>query len=341
MAVNGADSAKVNRVLTTTLDAYINKKIVNDLARNDAVVGLFGGNGRIKVQDGGERAIYTIDDVENPNVGFRDRNADIPSTQGDSRVQAKYAFATLDGMVVINDIEQAMNSGDSKIYDLVEAEMLNAKNTFIRKIGAALRNTTPSATEPESIITLIPNTAQASQTGNTGELSRSTTPNWKSQYDATGMTLNTTAGLQSLQAFYLQSCSKGTPKSEQPDFGLTTGTLFAALSAGHGDALKRYSPDDVLVKLGFDTIKLFNATMVADPSMPAGHIRFINTNYCELVVLRTPGMQTVGERPNTMPISMRPFENGWNNLKKGAVMYIDFALCCSSLQRQGIANNCS
>lgn len=341
MAVPGSDAAKVNRVLTTTLDAYINKVIVNDLARNDAIVGMFGANGRIRVQTGGERAIYTIDDVENPNFGWRDKLTDIPTSQNDSRKQAKYAFATLDGMVVISDIEAAMNAGDSKIYDLVEAELTNAKNTIIRQIADALRATTPTNSMPESIVTLIPNTAQASQTTTTGELSRTTTPNWKSQYTATAMTLNTAQGLQDLMGFYLGSCSKGNSKNERPDFGLTTATLFAALSAGHGDALRRYQPNSKMLELGFNNIQVFDATIVFDPSMAAHQLRFINTNYCELVVLRTPSQQNVGERPNSLPISVKPFQDAFNSLKRGSVLYTTMALTTSSLQRQGIANNCS
>ena len=48
MAVNGSDAARVNQVLTTTLDRYA-PKISNELAKNDGVIEVFGKRGAIKV----------------------------------------------------------------------------------------------------------------------------------------------------------------------------------------------------------------------------------------------------------------------------------------------------
>jgi hypothetical protein len=339
MPISGADASKINRVLTTTLDRY-SPKISNELARNDGIIALFGANGRIKINDGGERAIETLDVTENPNVGFRSRYADIPVALADSRKQAKYAYATIDGAVVLNDIEKAMNAGDSKIYDLPEAEVTNFKNTLVRKIADALRATTPGANDPESILTIIPDTAVASQSTTTGELSRSTYRWWRSQYDSTSADLSAAAGLEILLAFYMQSCAKGASKLDQPDFGLTTGTLFAALSS-QADVLRRFSPNDKMLKLGFSNIEVVNATIIADPAMTAGDIRFINSNFCQLQALRTPSMQNVGERPNTLPVSFKPFKDAYNSLHAVSIGYLSFALTCSSLQRQGIQTSCS
>jgi len=340
MAISGADAAKINRVLTTTLDRY-SPKISNELARNDGIVAIFGNNGRIKINDGGERAIETLDVTENPNVGFRSKYADIPIAIADSRKQAKYAYATIDGAVTLNDIEKAMNAGDSKIYDLPEAEVNNFKNTLIRKLADALRAAAPGANDPESILTIIPDTAVAAQSTTTGELSRATYAWWRSAYDATATDLSAAAGLEALIAFYLQSCSKGASKIDQPDFGLTTGTLFAALSAGRGDDLRRFTPNDKMLQLGFANIMVMNAVIIADPLSVAGDLRFINTNFCQLQVLRTPSMSNVGERPNTLPVSFKPFQQAYNSLHAVSIGYLALALTCSSLQRQGISTTCT
>ncbi len=342
MAINAADTARLNAVLTTTLDRY-SDVISNDLKRNEAVVAMFGANGRIKVVEGGVRAIETIDNVENPNFQFRNPTAAIDTNENDSRVQAKYAWATLDGAVNLNLVKLAQNAGSSQIYDLAEAELENANNTVLRKVADALRAATPGVVDPESIISMIPDTAQASQATSTGELSRATTPNWKSQYSNTSMPLTTTAGLASLQAFYLGNCAKGTSKKERPDFGITTPALYSEISAAFGDALKVVNQNSTMLELGFDNIKLFNATIVADPATTilSGDLRFLNTNYLKIQVLKTPGMKDVGDRPESIPVSVGPFQNAINGLNKVALMYIVFAMTCSSLQRQGIATNCS
>lgn len=340
MAISAADADRINRVLTTTLDRY-SPKISNELARNDGIVAVFGANGRIKVVDGGERAIETLDVTENTNIGFRSMYSDIPTARQDTRKQAKYAWATIDGAVAINSIEKAMNAGEAKIYDMVEAEVINAKNTLVRKVADALRAASPDANSPESIVTIIPDTATASQTTTTGELSRATYSWWRSQYSNTAMDLSATGGLEALLAFYLDYVSKGTSKLDQPDFGLTTGTLFAALSAGHGDALRRFTPNEKVLNLGFSNIQVMNAVIIADPSMASGDLRLINTNHCQLQVLRTPNMTNIGERPQTMPVSIEPFEKAYNSLHSASIIHLTFALTCSSLQRQGIATNCS
>jgi hypothetical protein len=339
MAISGADTAKVNAVLTTTLDRY-SPQISNEIARNDGIVAMFGLNGAIKVVTGGERAIETLDTAENPNFGFRSKYSDIPIGRADTRMQAKYAWATLDGAVAINSIEQAMNAGESKIYDLVAADVDNAKNTLIRKLADALRASSPSATDPESILTIIPDTATASQTTSTGELSRATYSFWRSQYSNTSYDVSAATGLEGLMAFYLDSCSKGSSKLDQPDFALTTGTVFAGLSS-QVDALRNFAPDAKMAELGFTNIKLLNATLIADPSMASGDLRFINTKFCKLQVLKTPGQQNVGEKPQSIPVSIGEFQKAYNSLHSVSLMYVTLALTCSSLRRQGIATTCA
>ena len=294
MAISGADSAKVNRVLTTTLDRY-SEKISNEIARNEGVIAAYGLEGAIKVVSGGERAIETVDYAENPNVDFRSKYTNIPTTRADTRLQAKYAWATLSGAIAINDIEQAMNQGSARIYELVEAELTNIKNTFIRKIADGLRAATPAATDPESVYSMCQDTTEAGQTGSFGELSRVTYNSWwRNAYTDTAMDLSATAGLEALTAFYLNECSKGTSKIDQPNIGLMNGTLFAALSAGHGDANRRFTPNDKMAKLGFTNIQVMNATIICDPSITAGDTYLLNTNYSKIQVLRTPGMRDIG-----------------------------------------------
>lgn len=341
MAIDGSDGARVNRVLTTTLDRY-SAKISNELARNDGVIGVLGAKGRIKVVDGGERAIETLDVSENSNFAFRSAYSDVPTNRQDSRRQAKYAWATIDGSVVLNDVEAAMNSGSSKIYDLMEAEVNNAYVTMKRQIADALRAATPGDTDPESVLSIVEDNDQASQTGSPGGIDKSTSTYWRNQYSNTSMDLSASTGWESLLAFYLQSCSKGTGLDDQPDFGLTNGTLFAALAAGAGDANRRYlGADQDMLKLGFSNIKIMNASVICDVSVASGDVYFLNTKYLGIQVLRTPSIKTIGTNPQTLPISVRPFMTDPKSLHSVALMYSTFALTCASCQRQGIASNCS
>jgi len=339
MAVSGTDANRVNRVLTTTLDRY-SPQISNEIARNDGVVAVFGNRGAIKVVSGGERAIETLDTSENPNFAFRSKYSDVPTSRADTRAQAKFAFATIDGAVAINDIEKAMNMGEARIYDLVAAEIDNAKRTIVRKVADALRASTPGSTEPESVLSIIQDAAGASQTGSTGEISRTSNTYWRNAYSATAMDLSSVGGVEALFAFILQTVAKGTSKLDRPDFGLTSGTIYAAL-ASFAENVRRFQPDSKTADLGFNNIVVDHATIIADPSIASGDLYLLNTNHMFLQVLRTPSMSNIGDRPQTLPVSVRAFETAYNSLHTASVMHLTMALTTSSLQRQGIATNCS
>ena len=227
MAINGADAARENRVLTTTLDRY-SPKIANELKRNEGIVAVFGARKRITVCTG-ERAIETVDKSENSNFDARSHLADVPTVLQDSRAQAKYAYATVSGSVVVNEVEQAMNAGPQKIYDLLSAEVQNAKNTIVRKIADQLRKASPTSVDPESIVTLIENNAKSSQSGSPGEIPRSTNAWWRNEYTSTSMDISSAAGYTSLLEFMLQDVAKGPSAIDKPDFGLTTGKIVAPL----------------------------------------------------------------------------------------------------------------
>lgn len=338
MAISGTDASRENRVLTTTLDRY-SPQISNEIARNDGVVGIFGARGAIKVVTGGQRAVETLDKSENSNFDFRSKYSDVPTGRMDSRTQAKFAWATLDGSVAINAIEKAMNSGDAKIYDLVEAEIMNAKNTIVRKVADALRASSPGASAPESVLTLIQDNAAASQTGSTGEIARNTTY-WFNQYSNTSMDLSSIGGVEALFAFLLQSCAKGTSRLDRPDFGLTSGTIYAAL-ASYGESVRRLQSDQKTMELGFNNVVVDNATIIADPSIASGNLYLLNTNHTKLQVLRTGKMKNIGDRPQTIPVSVEGFEKAYNSLHDASIMHVTMALTSSSLQRNGIATNCS
>lgn len=154
------------------------------------------------------------------------------------------------------------------------------------------------------------------------------------------MDLSANGGLEALMAFYMDNCSKGTSKIDQPNFGLTTGTLFAALSA-QADNLRRFTPDAKMAELGFANVKVLNATIIADPSMAPGDLRLVNTNFTKLQVLRTPGQKNVGDRPQSIPVSISEFQQAYNSLHKVSLLYATLALTTSSNQRNGIATNCS
>lgn len=343
MAVSILEADRINRVLTTTLMRY-SPNISNELARNDGIVAVFGSKGRIKQVRGGEMAVETLDVSENDSFDFRAYDAAVPTGKKDSRKQAKYAWATVSGSVSIADVEEDENAGDRKIYDLMEAEVNNAKATIIRKIADALRKTTPGANDPESIKTIIEDNALTSQTGSPGGLSKSTYSWWRNQYTGTAIDISANTGLATLLQFIHNDVAKGSGIDDQPDFGLANGLVFGHLSAGHGDANRRFlGVDENVLKLGFQNIRVVNATIICDPSIASGDLYLINTAHMQIQVLLRTGMKAAKNNdPKQMfPVLVRPFQTDPTSFHSVSLMRSTFALTCSSCQRQGIATNIS
>ena len=316
-------------------------KISNELARNDGIVAVLGAKGKIQTVNGGDLFEERVEYQENSNTAFRDKFAQIPTAQQDNWLTAKYGQAVLSGSCVVNQVELAQASGEYQISNLLDAIVENAKRTYVRKVADALRAASPAATDPESIRSFISTTAFGAQTGTTGNLNRATYSSWwQNQVSSTAADLSANTGVETVEAFYWNSVAKGSALQEQPDFGLTTGTLYAALSS-FGDNQRQYVRDDMMQKLGFTSIKLLNAAIIADPSITSGYLYLLNTNYLRIQVLRTPGMQEVGDTPQSIPLSLGEMQKDIDTLNSVQLFYAVMNLTCCSLQRQGVLTNCS
>ena len=96
-----------------------------------------------------------------------------------------------------------------------------------------------------------------------------------------------------------------------------------------------------MAKLGFTSIKVLNAEIIADPSITANSVYLINTNYLRLQVLRTPQLKTVGDNPLTLPFTVRETLKDIDTFNAIQLWRLTFNLTAKSLQRQGLVDNVS
>jgi hypothetical protein len=310
--------------------------ISNEIKKNDGIVAIFGAKNRIKIQSGGDLFEERVQYQENSNTGWRDKFAQIPTAQQSNWLTMKYGQANISGSVVLNEIEEAQNaSSDYQISNMLTALVTNANDTVVNQVAAALRAVTPGALEPNSVVNMIEAAAFGAQTTTTGGQARSTYPLWwQNQYSATAADTAAQAGLTQIEKFYWQNVAKGSSLKEQPDFGLTTGTLFASLSS-YQDTLRRGNYESTLAKMGFSTLKILNAEIIADPSVPSGTLFLLNTNYLRLQVLRTKNMTQIGETSESIPLTTKPMQDDIDTLNRVQLFYAVMNLTTNSLQRQG------
>jgi hypothetical protein len=248
---------RIARDIAFTLEVK-SEKIFQNIFLNNGILAALGMNGRVKIRRGGNRFDERTHLGQNSTVGHRSKFAQIPTDFQNNFLTAYYGQAVCSGSAVINLVEQDQNAGDSKIDDLAEGLIEEAKLTFPNKIGDAVMKAAPAGTDPDSIVYNIQATAFGSQTGTLGGIERGShtgvadaTDAWQNQYSATAIAdIGAAAGIAAISKFAWACSPGGSATTEQPDVGLTTTGVFAKMT-GSADVLRRYGVNDKMLKLGF------------------------------------------------------------------------------------------
>lgn len=338
MPVSGASADRATRVASFVFERA-SRIISNEIKRNEGVVAVLGAKKRIQMQDGGDLFRVRVEMAENSNVAFRAATAQVATAQQNNWRTVGYGMAHLTGASVLNEIEEDQNQSEFAISSMVEGMLDNLKHTFVRQVGTAFRNSgTIAATDPESLFSMLPATAPGSQTGTFptgGGLSRADNTFWRSQFNSTAADLTTAAGINTLTQFYIGSLTLGSGATEQPDFGICDSIPYSSLLAFGTDRI-RFNSDESVAKLGFPNVKYLNSTIIIDPNLGVtGQIFFLNTNYTWLKVLRSRGMQTVGDEPDTLPVTIKKWDDDIDSFNRVALARVTYNFCTSSLQRNG------
>lgn len=340
-----AGITRIAREICFTLEKK-STKIFENIFLNNGILAALGANGRVKVVRGGDQFHERVHLGENSTIGHRGKFTQIPTDMQNNFETAKYGHAVCSGAAVINLVEEDENASEQRISDMAEGLIEEAHRTFPNKIGSALMKTTSTATDPESIVERIEATAFGSQTSTLGNIVRSSYASdpgaWQNQYSATAITdLGAASGIGQLSSF-LWTCSPGGGAlTEQPDVGLTTTGVYAKATGG-GDANRRYSVNDRMLKFGFTNIQINNAAIMADRSVTAGYLYALNTNYLRLQVLAGPktktigSVKTIGDGKQSIPIQVRPPIESDDYLNYIIKMYLVYNLTFGGLRQHGL-----
>ena len=341
-------SDRIARDIAFTLEIK-SEKIFENIFLNNGVLAALGSKGRVKIKRGGNRFDERTHLGQNSTVGHRSKFAQIPTDFQNNFLTANYGQAVCSGSAVVNLVEVDQNAGPEKIDDLADGLVEEAKLTFPNKIADAIMAAASGANGPESVVETIQATAFGSQTGSLGGIARSDhtgvadlTDAWQNQYNGTAIAdPGAAAGIAALCAFAWDCSPGGGAISEQPDIALTTTGVFANITKA-GDVLRRFGVNDKMLKLGFDNIMINNAAVMADRSVGATNLYFLNTNYMRMQILAGAGVKTVGsvktigDGAQTIPINVcAPIESA-DYLNYSIKMYITYNLTWGGLRQHGL-----
>jgi hypothetical protein len=258
------------------------------IINNNFLLALLKANNRLRVSDGGLEFWKGILKAENSNFKWQTHTANMSANLQDPSARLRYDIKTFTGSIVINELHKAQNKGRAAMKRFAQTLRDQANATIPNQFNSAFWNTSPASNEPESVPNLISATPT---TGTIGGLSRSGNSYLQNGADGTAVTdIGAEAGLK---AVWKNIYERAISARDMVDTVIMGHDNYSALVAYLG-TLNRYRPDDRMLKLGFDTIKMgkttvsFENTLVSGgaSSINAGYLYGINSNYFNFEVLR-------------------------------------------------------
>jgi len=272
-AINHASNDSLIQSLVLHMLPYYMPK-ADGIINNSSITAFLKQKGKIDVQDGGLEVVCPIITAKNSNVGWRSHTASMDATLQDPTLALRYEIMTFSGAgVVVNKKHAAQNKGKAMITSFSKTLLQQAESTIQNEFASGFWASTVSDDYVNSIPSLISATPT---TGTIGGQSRSTNKAFQNKtYTTTVADIGSEAGNVVLQNQIRRSAVSPT---DRVDFVVMGDSLFASLS-GYLDTNRRYSEDTEMAKLGFATIKVGGATVVAETNETIGGENTINSSY--------------------------------------------------------------
>lgn len=274
------------------INGYANEFFLEEptdaIYKGNVLASRMGTNGRINV-DGG-RAINLPVEFAKANGGNYDGAYDIIN----ATVKKTHDYGTLDwkfkwAETVISDKDILMNSGSSKIRDLVRDKVLSMKSKIRDLIGTGIYSAGTDTTEIDGLGLSV-------DTGNTyAGIAQGTYTWWKAAGEDSS---STTITIPLLTTAFFDTVANS-PDQETPTVWTTTATIMAAVSL-LAQPQQRFMGDNCNV--GFPSLAVMGIPMILDSKCTASHLYLLNEKYLGLTVASNFNMTFTGfETPINQP----------------------------------------
>lgn len=205
--------------------------------------------GARKVSEGGLELWYGISKQENSNAKWQGKNDDMTANVQDPTARLRFPWRIFTSSVVLNDLDKARNKGRAAIKNYLLTLREQAVATNENLFNSGLWNTSPGADEPESVPRLIPTT---NTSGTIGGLDRSGNTYLQNGVYSTAISdIGSEAGIAKM----LELKVKYSVGRSQADLIMLDEANYAGL-VGYLQTEKRYRGNEMMAKMGFDTVML-------------------------------------------------------------------------------------
>jgi len=248
-------------------------------------------NGRsFQVLEGGLEFWNGLRTRTNTNFKWQGISDEMDANLQDPNKRLRFDIKTFTGSITIAKIHEAMNKGRAMVKNWVRDQREQAESTIPNEFNSAFWNTSPGATEPESIPSIVSTTPT---TGTIGGLSRAGEQALQNGVLTTAVAdIGSEAGISAMKKLQIRR-SIGQGGKDRVDIIIMDEDNFAGLQ-GYLTTQNRFRPSERMAKLDFDTIQMGSTTITYENTLvsggenviTAGYVYGLNSKHLKFKVLR-------------------------------------------------------
>lgn len=299
-----------NALLATTLKNYL-PKLEDNIFSARPLVFFLKEAGQIRQIGGGTNIVLPLIYATNTTAGSYAGYDVIPTTPQDGISAAQYNWKQYAVSISISGIEEAQNSSDEEIIDLLEGKIMQAEETSYEKMDQMFFSdgTGNGGKDWNGLGNLV-----NQNTTTVGNIDPAANTFWQSYRETTAEVL----GLPKMTTAY-NTVSVG---NDRPSVILTTQTLFEKYESLLQPQLR--FTDTRTADAGFQNLMFKGAPVTYDTYCPSGLMYFLNTKYLRIHGHRDSWFRTT------------PFVRPENQDARYAQILVYGEFCVSNRKRQGV-----
>lgn len=263
-----AGNADFDTILATTLKNYV-PKLVDNVFTARVLVFFLKQAGNIRQIGGGAKIVQPLIYAQNDTAGSYSGYDAIDTTPQEGISAAEYAWKQYAASIAINGLEEAQNSSEEQVIDLLEGKIMQAEESITETMNTMFHadGTGNGSKDWNGLRNLV------TASGTVGGIDASAETWWRSYVEATAEALS----IGDMATAY-NTVAVG---NDMPSLVLTTQTLYEKYEALLQPQLRFTDPGTA--DAGFQNLLFKGAKVCYDSGTPTGYVYFLNPKYLKLV----------------------------------------------------------
>lgn len=287
-------NAVFTELVSTTFRKH-SKDVKDNVSKNNALCRRLMAKGQHRREDGGLSIVAPLDYQTNGTYQRYSGYDTLNISASDVLSAAEFQWRQIAINVVASGLELRINSGDSRIINLVKARMKNAMRTFKNNFSADLYSDGSLANQINGLQALVADTGL----GTVGGIDSSAFSFWRNVVQSAAAPLQGGAAIvpsaTTIESLMLPLWLALTRGDDQPDLIISSNDYYTFFENSQ-TSLKRYN-DTQSAEAGLVSLKYKKADVIFDggSGIPDSHMYFLNTDYIELVAHTQADLEVMDE----------------------------------------------